>query len=157
MTTINLQTLIQAPIEVVFNAARNIDLHMDSAIHTKEKAIAGKTSGVIELYETVTWRGKHFGLYLKHQSKITSLRYPTYFIDEMIQGHFKSFKHQHIFKKTETRTEMIDILEYKVPYGALGEIFDRLFLKKHLIRFLSGRNQFIKTEIEKKIKNLPEK
>jgi len=149
MTTIQLSTVIQAPLENVFDAARNIDLHMNSAKKTKEKAIAGRTSGLIDLYETVTWKGKHFGMYLTHQSKITSLKYPTYFIDEMISGHFKKFKHQHVFKETSTGTEMIDILEYNTPYGFLGNIFDRLILKKHLTTFLTSRNQFIKIETEK--------
>ncbi|WP_299258033.1 SRPBCC family protein [uncultured Aquimarina sp.] len=148
MTKIELCTLIDAPLATVFDAARNIDLHMSSAKRTKEIAIAGKTSGLINLYETVTWKGKHFGLYLKHQSKITSLKYPTFFIDEMIHGHFKSFKHQHIFKETITGTKMIDLLEYETPYGFLGRFFDRFFLKNHLTKFLSTRNQHIKTETE---------
>ncbi|MBW1296730.1 SRPBCC family protein [Aquimarina litoralis] len=149
MTTIRLHTIIDAPITMVFDAARNIDLHMKSAHKSKEKAIAGKTSGLIDLYETITWKGKHFGLYLKHQSKITSLRYPTYFIDEMIKGHFKSFKHQHIFKENTSKTEMIDILKYQTPYGFIGKIFDLLILEKHLIKFLKMRNEHIKRETEK--------
>ncbi|WP_299608538.1 SRPBCC family protein [uncultured Aquimarina sp.] len=159
MTVITLHTMIKAPIATVFDAARNIDLHMKSAHKTREKAIAGKTSGLINLYETVTWKGKHFGCSLQHQSKITSLRYPTYFIDEMIKGHFKSFKHQHIFKETSSGIEMIDVLEYKTPYGFIGRLFDRLLLKKHLRTFLKIRNDHIKIEIEKiaLIKSKPEK
>lgn len=149
MTTIQLNTDILAPIEVVFDAARNIDFHMESAKNTHEKAIAGRTSGVIDLYEKVTWRGKHFGIYLTHQSKITSLRYPTYFIDEMVKGYFKNFKHQHIFKETKTGTKMIDLLEYSTPYGILGKLFDQWVLKKHMTKFLLKRNAFLKIKIEK--------
>lgn len=159
MTVIKLHTIINAPIATVFNSARDIDLHMKSASKTGEKAIAGKTSGLINLYETVTWRGKHFGCYLKHQSKITSLRYPTYFIDEMIKGHFKSFKHQHIFKETTSGTEMVDVLEYQTPYGFIGSVFNRLLLEKHLTTFLKIRNDHIKIETEEiaLIKSKPEK
>ncbi|GAA4113478.1 hypothetical protein GCM10022393_12510 [Aquimarina addita] len=148
MTTINLTTHINAPINIVFDASRNIDLHMDSAKKTKEIAIAGTTSGLINLGETVTWKGKHFGIYLTHTSKITSLEYPTFFVDEMVEGKFKSFKHQHIFKRTETGTNMIDILEYETPYGIFGNYFDRLFLKNHLTNFLVSRNNFIKIKTE---------
>ncbi|SEM00452.1 hypothetical protein SAMN04487910_3879 [Aquimarina amphilecti] len=148
MTIIQLHTFIHAPIVTVFDNARNINLHMDSAYKTKEIAIAGKTSGLIDIYETVTWRGKHFGIYLKHQSKITSLRHPTFFIDEMINGHFKSFKHQHIFKETSNGTEMIDLLSYETPYSLFGKIFDRMILKNHLTKFLLTRNKFIKMKTE---------
>ncbi|MDH7444831.1 SRPBCC family protein [Aquimarina sp. 2201CG14-23] len=148
MTKILLNTSINAPINMVFDAARNIDLHMNSAEKTKEKAIAGTVSGVIKLYETVTWKGKHFGMYLKHQSKITSIRYPTFFVDKMIQGHFVRFKHQHIFRKTSTGTEMIDVLEYQTPYSIFGKIFDRLVLKRYLVKFLLTRNRFLKRHTE---------
>ncbi len=144
MTIIRLKTIIEAPIEIVFDASRDIDLHINSAKKTKEKAIAGTTSGLIGYNETVTWKGKHFGIYLTHQSKITAYKYPTYFVDEMIKGHFDSFKHQHIFRSNGTQTEMMDILTYTIPYGILGKILDFFILKKHLTKFLTSRNQYIK-------------
>jgi hypothetical protein len=44
---ISLATLIHAPIERVFDLSRSIDLHQQSMRHISEKAIAGKTSGLI--------------------------------------------------------------------------------------------------------------
>lgn len=148
MTSIHLITHIKAPIQDVFDAARNIDLHQNSAYQTKEMAITGKTSGLIELGETVTFRGKHFGLYLTHTSKIIKMELPHYFVDEMIQGKFKSFKHLHFFEEKEGVTIMTDILEYETPLGFLGKFFDTLFLKKHLEKFLLERNQILKKLLE---------
>ena len=54
MTTIYLETEIKAPLHQVFDLARSIDFHIISAKKTKEKVIAGRTSGLIELSETVT-------------------------------------------------------------------------------------------------------
>ena len=48
MPTINLTTEINAPIEICFDLSRSIDLHKQSMEHTKEEAIAGRTSGLIE-------------------------------------------------------------------------------------------------------------
>jgi len=93
MTTIYLETKIKAPKQIVFDAARNIDIHQKSASSSKEKAIAGVTSGLINLNETVTWRGKHFGFYLTHKSCITKMIFYDYFVDEMENGKFKYFKH----------------------------------------------------------------
>ena len=59
MPKIELLTEINAPIEKVFDLSRSIDLHMGSTKQTGEKAIAGKTNGLIELGETVTWLAKH--------------------------------------------------------------------------------------------------
>lgn len=54
MTKIQVNTTIKAPIEIVFNNCRNIDIHQYSASKTNEKAIAGRTSGLINKGETVT-------------------------------------------------------------------------------------------------------
>ncbi|WP_109435216.1 MULTISPECIES: SRPBCC family protein [Aquimarina] len=150
MTTIHLTTKINAPIEKVFDLARSIDFHVESASKTKEKAISGRISGLIELNETVTWKGKHFGFYLKHQSLITAYNYPNHFTDQMVNGHFKSFRHQHIFNTTSSGTEMIDIVEYKVPLGFLGRILNSIAIKNHLTKFLLSRNRSIKLHLERK-------
>lgn len=146
MTIIHLTTKIEAPIEVVFNNARNIDLHQQSASQTHEKAIAGKTSGLIELGETVTWKGKHFGFYIQHQSIISEMDFPIYFVDKQVKGHFKSFKHQHLFEEKDGVTIMQDILQYETPFGFFGNLFDVLFLKRHLINFLRYRNEVLKNK-----------
>ena len=148
MTTIIITTKIKAPIETVFDIARNIDIHQLSAANSNEKAIDGKTSGLIELNETVTWSGKHFGVNLLHKSRITHFHFPTYFVDEMEEGHFKSFKHEHFFQTEKNYTVMIDRLDYETPYGFLGIIFDKIILKKYLTNFIKTRNEILKNLAE---------
>ena len=72
---------------------------MVSTSETGEKAIAGRTKGLIELNETVTWRAKHLGVWQNLTSKITEFNSPYYFVDEMVSGAFKSFRHEHHLKK----------------------------------------------------------
>jgi ligand-binding SRPBCC domain-containing protein len=149
MTTIQLKTEIKAPMERVFDLSRSIDFHMQSASETKEQAIAGTTSGLISYGETVTWRGRHFGVFLKHTSKIVNYERPHQFTDVMIKGHFTYFGHQHFFSFEEQKTTMVDVLKYRTPYGIFGRLFDKYFVNRHLTRFLEKRNEAIKTEAEK--------
>jgi ligand-binding SRPBCC domain-containing protein len=149
MTTIKITTNYFAPIETIFNTNRNIDIHQQSASKTKEIAIAGITSGLINKKETVTWKGKHFGVYLTHQSLISEMIFPTYFVDEQLKGKFKSFKHQHFFEQKENYVEVTDILEYETPFGIFGQLFDKLLLKKHLTNFIIHRNTVLKNLAEK--------
>ena len=149
MTTIKIITHYFAPIETVFDTNRNIDIHQQSASKTMEVAIAGITSGLINKNETVTWKGKHFGVYLTHQSLISEMDFPTYFVDEQLKGQFKSFKHQHFFEQKENYVEVTDILNYETPYGIFGKLFDKLFLKKHLTDFIMKRNAVLKNLAEK--------
>lgn len=144
MTTINLTTKIKASNQVVFDASRNIDIHQKSASKSNEKAIAGVTSGLINLNETVTWRGKHFGFYLTHKSRITAMTFHKYFVDEMERGKFKTFKHEHFFEEENGFTTMKDKLQYETPFGIFGKLFDVLILKKHLTKFLIDRNKILK-------------
>lgn len=149
MTTINLITKINAPKQIVFDLSRNIDIHQNSASQTNEKAINGVTSGLINYNETVTWRGKHFGFYLTHKSRMTAMDFYDYFVDEMEEGKFKSFKHEHSFVEIDGKTVMIDNLNYQTPFGIFGRLFDKLLLKKHLTNFIIERNKVLKELAEK--------
>ncbi|PWS32968.1 SRPBCC family protein [Pedobacter paludis] len=149
MQTITIKTTIDAFIGKCFDLSRSIDLHVQSMRNSNEKAIGGKQSGLIELNEFVTWKAKHFGIYLKMTNKITVLEYPHLFIDEMIDGPFAKLRHQHKFKSIGSKTEMIDFFEFKAPFGIFGRLAERLFLKKYLEKLLIKRNKIIKLEAEK--------
>ena len=149
MTKIELQTVINAQIQTAFDLNRNIDVHKLSTLKSKETAIDGVTSGLINKGETVTWRGKHFGIYLTHKSLISEMEFPNYFIDEMIEGRFKSFKHTHTFYLQDGKTIMEDKIEYETPFGIFGKIFDKIMLKNHLTVFIKERNEYIKNLAEK--------
>lgn len=144
MPRIELRTEIKADKEIVFDLSRSIDLHKISTEHTNETAIAGKTSGLIGLNESVTWRAKHFGIYQKLTSKITEFDQPNYFADEMVSGAFSEFKHEHHFTELNGGTLMIDFFEYKSPFGILGKLADKLFLKKYMTDLLTKRNRIVK-------------
>lgn len=148
MSKIILKTIIKADIQTVFNLSRDIGLHQKSAFKTGEKAIAGRTSGLIELNETVTWRAKHLGFFQTHQSKITEMEKSLHFTDEMLKGRFKSFKHQHVFKSEGKNTVMTDILEFQSPFGIIGRMFNKLYLENYMKNFLLQRNKIIKIAAE---------
>lgn len=148
MPKIEIETYIKADKKLVFDLARSIDLHKISTKKSKEEAIAGKTYGLIELDEWVTWRAKHFGIYHRLTSKITAFDFPHYFVDEMQKGIFKRFEHEHHFKTQSKQTLMIDIFDYTSPLGLLGILGDKLFLKKYMYNLLTKRNQIIKEYAE---------
>jgi len=146
---IELLTHINAPIERCFNIARSIDVHVASTKQTGEQAIGGRTSGLIELGETVTWRAKHFGIWQNLTSKITEFEYPNYFTDEMVSGAFKSFRHEHLFYAVNDQTVMKDIFIFESPYGILGKVANFLFLGRYMQNLLIKRNKVIKEVVEK--------
>lgn len=144
MPEIHVITTIKADINLVFDLSRSIDLHKISTEQTNEEAIAGKTSGLIGLNESVTWRAKHFGIYQNLTSKITEFESPSYFADEMVDSAFKSFKHEHHFKQDGNYTIMTDVFDYVSPFGFLGKFADFIFLKRYMTKLLQKRNAIIK-------------
>ncbi|GEO03108.1 hypothetical protein AAE02nite_07720 [Adhaeribacter aerolatus] len=148
MPEINIRTFVKAPIQICFDLSRSIDLHQLSTQKTGEKAIAGRTTGLIELHETVTWRAKHFGVWQKLTSKITAFNYPFYFEDQMVSGAFKYFRHEHHFTPTENGTQMQDKFYFEAPFGLLGTLANKLFLEKYMLHLLEERNAVIKAYAE---------
>lgn len=135
---------IKAPISRVFDLARSVELHEFSTKKSKEKAIAGKTTGLIGLGDWVTFRATHFGVPQNLTSKITAFEPPFYFADEMQKGIFKRFRHEHLFIEKEEGVLMKDLFDYESPLGILGKLADLIFLKAYMTSFLETRNEMIK-------------
>jgi ligand-binding SRPBCC domain-containing protein len=150
MPTVRLQTWIQAPISRCFDLSRDIDLHPQSAAQTREEAIAGVTSGLIGPGETVTWEAVHFGIRQRLTAKITEFDRPYRFVDEMVQGAFKRFRHTHRFTEANGGTLIEETFDYTSPLGLLGRIADILFLQWYMYRFLQRRNAYLKQVAEAK-------
>jgi len=139
---------IDAPPDVCFDLARSIDVHMTSAAQTGERAVGGRTEGLIELGESVTWEAVHFGIKQRLTARITEMERPHRFVDEMVSGAFHSFYHVHEFHAEQGGTRMVDIFDYRSPLGWLGVIADKLFLERYMREFLRKRNLHIKEAAE---------
>ena len=148
MAKFRIVTEIAAPVEACFDLSRDIDFHSRSMAGTGERAVAGRTSGLIELGESVTWEARHLGVRQRLTSQITAFDRPAHFRDEMTRGAFRSFAHDHRFETRDGWTVMTDEVEFRSPFGPLGWLVDRLFLTGYLRRLLAGRAEAIKREAE---------
>lgn len=153
MPLIELETFIAAPVETCFDASRDIGVHLASASDTGERVVAGRTTGLCELGDTVTWQARHFGIMQQLTVEICELQFPVYFADRMLRGAFKSMRHEHRFAPAPggSGTLMHDRFYYETPFGFVGRLFDRLLLERHMRRFLLQRNVFLKRACEKTI------
>jgi ligand-binding SRPBCC domain-containing protein len=137
-STFTLVTESDLPVDELFDASLSIDAHLDSMAHSRERAIAGVTSGMIGLGETVTWRARHFGVWFTMTSRITELERPRRFVDEQVSGPFRSFRHEHTFTVESGRTRMTDTLTIGSP--VFGRLAERLVLVPYLRRLIRRRN-----------------
>ncbi len=70
------------------------------------------------------------GIPLSWQTKITEADAPNFFIDEQLKGPYSYWHHEHHFKKTDEGVEMTDVVEWRVPFGFLGDILNSILIQK---------------------------
>lgn len=147
--TVEIATVVKASPERCFDLSRDLDLHQRSMASTGERAVGGRTTGLIELDESVTWEGRHFGVRQRFTSRITAFRRPDYFQDSMVSGAFRSFVHDHFFEaQPDGSTTMREILAFRSPLGVLGRLVDRWIMSRYLTHLVAARQHAIKEMAE---------
>lgn len=141
--------IIHAPKEICFDLARNVEVHTKTTSHTKEKAVAGVTVGLLEQGDTVTWEATHFCIRQRLTAQIVEMERPNHFTDMMVSGAFQSFIHTHDFLEVSEGTLMVDTFDYKSPFGILGMLADKLFLERYMKKFIISRSMELKKMAEK--------
>lgn len=143
MPTIVVRPEIKASLERCFDVARDLETHCKTAAFSQEKVIGRKTAGLLELNDTITFEGKHFGLRQRLTAKIVEFDRPNRFVDEMVSGAFKSLRHRHEFKADGATTIMTDTITWVSPLGLLGKQAD-ILIAPHLRSFLRRRNDALR-------------
>jgi len=77
-------------------------------------------------------------------TEITHVQEETLFIDEQRFGPFSMWHHQHHFKKVDGAVEMTDIVYYKIPGWWLGDIVNKIYVKKEVRKVFDYRGRRIK-------------
>lgn len=139
MPVIAHEIYIEAPIGVCFDLARNVDVHTETTSKTKERAVGGVMTGLMENGDSVTWEAVHLGVRQKLTAKIIHMERPHKFTDTMVKGAFHSFVHTHEFIESGTGTVMRDSFDYESPFGIVGKLADKLFLENYMRAFIRDR------------------
>ena len=150
MASIRIETFVAAPPERVFDVARDLDFHARSMAHTGERAVGGRTSGLIEEGEEVEWEARHLGRSWRLRSRIASMDRPRSFTDVQVAGPFARYDHRHTFVAHDGGTLMCDDWRHVAPLGPLGALADLLFLTRHMRQTLTARAAAIKAEAERR-------
>lgn len=148
MPVIRLSTRVAAPVERCFDLSRSVEAHLASLRDTGERVVDGVRAGLLGPGDSVTWRGRHFGVPWRLASRITAFDRPRHFRDSMVRGPFARFDHDHRFTPVPGGTLMEDVFDYDAPLGFLGDLAERLVLTRHLTRVLEARAAAIKAIAE---------
>lgn len=149
MPLLKVQTEINADLKTCFDLARDIGFYQKSIKKSNEIPIGGKVSGLVEANDLITWEANHLG-FVKHITlEVTEFKEPVLFVDEIVHGDFKAYRHEHIFQKSGNQTIMIDNFFFESGNGLIGRLKDWLFLKKYMLKSLKSRNKILKDIAER--------
>jgi len=144
-------TVIDAPIDRVFDLSRSVEVHLLANVHCGEQTlvIGGVTSGLVEQGQQVTWRAKHFGVWHNLTSAATVVEAPRRLQVTMVDGIFRSMQADHLLRRLPSgATELRDIFAIAAPLPVLGPIAEWLFLRRYMMALNRERNVVIKRVAE---------
>lgn len=140
--------LINAPIERVF------DFHNDTnnlvEITPKSISVSFETRGEPGLGQDIYLSIRQF-VFLKTRwhVRITEHIPPTKMVDEQVKGPFAYWKQTRLLTKRGACTELTDVIEYQVPFGVLGMLANKLFVRRQIISMFAYRQACTKALLEK--------
>ena len=88
--------------------------------------------------------------YPVHWRTIISDYNPPYsFIDQQIKGPYKFWHHSHKFKEVNDGVEIIDNVKYSVPFGVVGRLAHKIWIRNELNKIFDYRMKIINDLINK--------
>ena len=81
------------------------------------------------------------GYTTKWVTEITHVRDGEYFVDEQRFGPYALWHHKHFLSSIDGGVLMEDIIDYKIPFGVLGQMAHPVLVKKQLKQIFTYREQ----------------
>ncbi|MCX7875384.1 MAG: SRPBCC family protein [Melioribacteraceae bacterium] len=76
-------------------------------------------------------------------TEITHVKEKEYFVDEQRFGPYKLWHHLHRFLIEDNKLVMIDLVNYALPFGLLGRIAHKLFIRKQIEYIFDYRRKIL--------------
>jgi ligand-binding SRPBCC domain-containing protein len=80
---------------------------------------------------------------LKWVTEIKYVKENRFFVDEQRKGPYSLWHHEHHFEQVEDGVLMTDIVSYSLPYGWIGRLAHRLFVKRQLEEVFDYRRKIV--------------
>ena len=84
------------------------------------------------------------GYTTKWVTEITHVDQGNYFVDEQRFGPYALWHHKHFINEIDEGVIMEDIIDYKIPFGLLGQLAHPIIVKKQLMEIFKFREDKLK-------------
>jgi ligand-binding SRPBCC domain-containing protein len=91
---------------------------------------------------TEVWLEGNLVMKSRWHSRITRMKKPYVYVDEMLEGRFRVWKHTHSFEQVggDYKTKVIDEIEFELRYGPLGKMLEG-YVEKQLAKIFAHRKE----------------
>jgi len=104
---------------------------------------------IIDLEDTKMYAGQIIkynvspilGLNMKWVTEISNVEINKFFVDEQRFGPYKFWHHKHKFEVIDGGIKVIDILDYALPLGFIGKIFEPFLIRPKIEEIFSFREK----------------
>ena len=81
------------------------------------------------------------GIKTKWVTEITHVHDKKYFVDEQRFGPYSLWHHKHFLKEIPGGVEMEDVIDYKIPFGFIGQLIHPIIVKPKLDEIFEYRRK----------------
>jgi ligand-binding SRPBCC domain-containing protein len=152
MAQIIIETIIEAPAATCFSLIRDEGVRFEAAFFRAADIKHQFDRGTVEMGQVVTFKEKLLGFDQTLTLQVVELEPARRFLDEMIDGPFREFRHLHEFNDSRRKTLMRDTLDWTLPFGILGTLADKLFVERHLRGIVTRRNERLRSLAEMRLR-----
>ncbi|MEM7417760.1 MAG: SRPBCC family protein [Gemmatimonadota bacterium] len=137
--------IVPAPLDEVFHFfedPKNLERITPSWLHFNVKST---THERVQEGTEIQYRLRWQVFPMSWRSRITEYRQDEMFADEMLRGPYTRWYHRHFFEAVPEGVEMIDRVEYTLPFGPLGDLVHTLVIRRQLESIFDYRQLAIRT------------
>jgi ligand-binding SRPBCC domain-containing protein len=96
----------------------------------------------------IEYRLRLHGIPVRWRTRIEAWEPPRRFVDMQIKGPYSLWEHTHTFEQDGPEATIIrDRVRYSIPFGPLGELADRLLVRRDLKQIFDDRRDAVAREL----------
>jgi len=107
--------------------------------------ITSTSDEVVRSGTRIQYRLSLRGLPMSWESRISEFAENSHFADEQVSGPYAHWYHRHSFRAVDGVVEMVDEVEYRLPFGVLGRLVHWLFVRRQLREIFDYRTTRIES------------
>ncbi len=95
------------------------------------------------------------GIPVSWRTRIDAYDPPNGFEDVQLRGPYARWEHRHAFRAVDGGTLMTDEIDYRLPFGPLGDLVNRLVVRRELEHIFGYRAAVLQTALQTPDESLP--